>query len=367
MQRVDIVVIGGGPAGSAAAIALSRAGRSCALLERSHYERIRVGEILPPAAKRPLRALGVWDRFRGNGFVPSPGIVSAWGGPELYANDFVVNPHGSGWHVDRGRFDRMLAHAARDEGATLHTGARVVDCERVEGGWRIEARVAGEPSWLQADFVIDATGRTSWFARRLGHHRAVYDRLIGVVGLVDRSGADAVRDRRALIESSRSGWWYSAELPGRRCVAAYMTDADLIAHARDGPGHHWRSRRTAPHTDTRIGSATDHVDIRVVAASTSRLQTLTDGESWLAVGDAAIACDPLWGQGVVTALESGLAAAESLTGRSGTTAELTAAAARRFRDYQRLRAYYYGRETRWPDSVFWTRRLRAQRNHTPAT
>ena len=102
-------------------------------------------------------------------------------------------------------------------------------------------------------------------------------------------------------------------------------------------------------------------------ASTSRLGTLTDGESWLAVGDAAVACDPLWGQGVLTALETGLAAAESLTGGAGALADLTAAEERRFRDFVRLRADYYGRETRWSVSVFWARRHRTRRNQTNPT
>lgn len=355
MEHADVAVIGGGPAGAAAAIALSRAGMRCALLERSHYDCIRVGEILPPAVKRPLCALGVWDRFCRNGFTPSPGIVSAWGQPELYANDFIVNPYGRGWHVDRSRFDRMLADAAREAGATLHTGAQVVGWRRTERGWRIETRQGARPRWLQCDFVIDATGRTSWFARRLGHRRTGTDRLIAVVGLIDRPAGDPVRDRRALIESSPDGWWYSAELPGNRCVAAYMTDADLIARAGHGPEVQWWRARRAPYTDTRIGPTTAGVDIRVLTASTSKLDPVTDGDSWLAVGDAAIACDPLWGQGVVTALETGLAAAESATEHAALL-EQNAAAQRRFHGYQRLRAAYYQRETRWPRSVFWARR-----------
>jgi hypothetical protein len=80
-----------------------------------------------------------------------------------------------------------------------------------------------------------------------------------------------------------------------------------------------------------------------------------------------VACDPRCGQGVVTALETGLAAAESLNGGAGALAERAAAAQRRFRDYLRPHADHYGRETRWPDSVFWARRHRTRRNQTHPT
>lgn len=96
MAHADVAIIGGGPAGTAAAIALARSGSSVVVLERSRYDRIRVGEILPPAVRLPLSALGVWDRFLGDRCVPSPGIVSAWGSPRLRGNDFVLDPYGSG-------------------------------------------------------------------------------------------------------------------------------------------------------------------------------------------------------------------------------------------------------------------------------
>ena len=114
METFDVAVIGGGPAGASAAIALARngRGRSVAVLERSGYETARVGETLPPEAQVPLGQLGVWERFLAQDHTPSPRTSAAWGQADLEENQFICNPYGNGWHLDRQRFDAMLASAA---------------------------------------------------------------------------------------------------------------------------------------------------------------------------------------------------------------------------------------------------------------
>lgn len=108
----DVIVVGGGPAGSAAARALALEGRTVALVERSNYEHVRVGETLPPATRVLLQQLGVWREFAEAGHAPSYAIRCAWESPAARDNDSLFNPYGSVWHVDRSRFDAMLAGAA---------------------------------------------------------------------------------------------------------------------------------------------------------------------------------------------------------------------------------------------------------------
>src|SRR5436305_1597309 len=109
VECVDVVVVGGGPAGATTALASARAGHRVALIERSRYDGVRVGETLPPATCLPLRRVGVWERFQADGHTSSPGILSVWGSDLPLDNDFLFNPYGHGWHVDRRRFDALLA------------------------------------------------------------------------------------------------------------------------------------------------------------------------------------------------------------------------------------------------------------------
>src|SRR5262249_56659552 len=133
MNSFDVVVAGGGPAGAVAALDLSRRGFRVALIEQSAYETPRVGETLPPELRRPLTELGVWDRFLSScERLESYGIRSSWETPAARHRDFLFNPYGCGWHVDRARFDAMLAGAAAEAGAELLLSAHV-KCYRMTG------------------------------------------------------------------------------------------------------------------------------------------------------------------------------------------------------------------------------------------
>ncbi|MDQ3677764.1 MAG: FAD-dependent oxidoreductase [Actinomycetota bacterium] len=107
-RTFDVVVAGGGPAGSAAAIALVRAGRRVLLADPCNAQppALKIGETLPTVAAVALRDLGLHERIEGAGVaIRSTGTSAAWGGDEPVQRDPVVDPHGHGWHLDRTRFD----------------------------------------------------------------------------------------------------------------------------------------------------------------------------------------------------------------------------------------------------------------------
>lgn len=360
-MRVDVVVIGGGPAGTSCAIALARTGRSVVVLERSRYETTRVGETLPPAIRTLLGELGVWERFIADKHTPSPGIISVWGDNEIYENDFILSPYGSGWHINRRRFDQMLARAAEDAGVALYRSALVASCtQQPSRDWLIRTKCDKKVISLQAGFVVNATGRGGLTTSPVEKERIFYDKLVGVVKLLTVKSNEHTCDARALVEASENGWWYSAFLPQDCLIAAYMTDADQIPKGDVNLAKNWQAQlEGVPHTRKRVESCVQNSELRIVAANSYRRVCIKD-TNCLMIGDAAVAFDPLSAQGIYRALEAGLAAgvaiANSQQGQPDALDDYQHEVMKGFAQYLRVRTDYYNREKRWPESVFWRRR-----------
>ncbi len=184
MACYDIVVIGGGPSGIAAAIELVRSGFTVAIVEKSAYETDRAGEVLLPEGCARLSYLNAWEAFLDDGHVPSWGIRSLWGNEPPFENDFIFNPYGNGWRLDRTRFDRMLVQVAAGAGVTVLRNTQIAACEfREPEQWRLSLRAgSGEIHETAARFLVDATERRAWLARRQGSTRRTLDRLVAIAG-----------------------------------------------------------------------------------------------------------------------------------------------------------------------------------------
>jgi len=142
----------------------------------------------------------VWESFLAAGHLPSPGVQSVWGKDEVYEQHFIFNAYGHGWHLDRQRFDTMLAQAAQQAGARLWCGAQLGAClPLAAGGWWVEfisgVLNSGRRQYLRARFVIDATGRAAVAARQQGAKRIHTDRSVGLAAcwLLVRGRAHALR------------------------------------------------------------------------------------------------------------------------------------------------------------------------------
>jgi 2-polyprenyl-6-methoxyphenol hydroxylase-like FAD-dependent oxidoreductase len=331
------------------------------IIEKSHYNQVRIGETLPPRARLLLIGLGAWDRFLNDGHSPSPGILSSWGQEDLYENNFIFHPYGHGWHIDRLRFDAMLAQTAEQAGARVCRGARVTTCRELGSqGWQVEFVLDGKQCRLQSSFLVHATGRASLVDRGHGTTRIFYDRLVGLIGFFSGGTPEGEPDYQTLVEAVQDGWWYSAWLPHGRLVVAYITDADLIPKGRGRANEHWQNRlEQATRTRTRMSDCVLETGLRFFAANSYKRDRLT-GTHWLAVGDAATAFDPLSSQGIYHALESGRRAALAIENcQMGDPTALEAYSLwtqRNFEEYLRTRTMHYGREKRWPCSAFWQRR-----------
>src|SRR5215207_2360513 len=360
----DVVILGGGPAGAAAALSLRRHAPtlSVALVEQTCYDAPRVGETLPPTAQTVLEQLGVWDTFVAEGHVPAYGTRAAWGSDERYDNEFIYHPAGRGWHLDRARFDRMLARAAAGGGVTTYSGYKFTGSSHGRrGGWLLNVKAeAGSEAEIKASFVIDATGRRAAFAGQRGVRKVLLDRLLGVSVTFGARDAGQFADTYTLVEAWEEGWWYSALLPEGKVVVFCMSDADIVKGRGLNSTDAWLGLLgQTRHTKERVRHATPLGAPSVHAAHTQRLERVT-GEWWLAVGDAATTFDPLSSQGILKSLRSGVlasyAVADYFQGRASGLEKYEALTTREFKDYLAARADFYGRERRWEDSPFWRRR-----------
>jgi flavin-dependent dehydrogenase len=347
---------------------LRRHGYSSAVIERSAYQSVRIGETLSPAVRPILIRLGVWETFISDRHLPSFGIHSVWGAADMYDKEFIFGPHGPGWHVDRARFDAMLARCAEEAGASVYRGVSPLSCTIDDAGhWRTEFACDDLKSSVRSKFIVDATGRASSIARRQGAGRISFDRLVGLVGFFPSSSRKKGCDSFTLLEAVEDGWWYSAMLPDLGVVVAFMTDADLYKRTSKALPYYWQLQlRKTIHTRSRIRRNGHAPDLVVVAVNSSRLNRSV-GKNWLAVGDAAIAFDPLSAQGVDKAMESGLRAAQSIndhwSGDESARQDYARDVDHRFDSYLQLRQAYYAQEKRWPDSIFWQRRHRPEIQH----
>lgn len=377
----DAAVIGAGPAGSASARWLALQGWRVGLLERTRFEAPRVGESLPPNIQKPLRELGLWSEFLALSPLPSWGTDSVWGDATQQSRSHLFTPYGCGWHVDRQAFDQMLAHAAAAAGASLFQGVTLRGSEHRTGWWWLHTtgdahRAEGSGQTLRARVLIDATGRRAQVARSLGAKCILFDRLVGVA--THWAGVDVAEQRHLLVEAAREGWWYSAPLPARKhhevdaMIAMLMTDADLCARLRLTTTERWQAvLQSTQVTRRRLDLARCVSTPQVHCAYSQRLSRdgASDAGPWLAVGDATLAVDPISGSGVMRALGTARAAADTVNellgrphARESTLNAYEAARDKECTSYLLERAQYY-EAAHGLDAPFWQRR-QVMRPHT---
>jgi flavin-dependent dehydrogenase len=364
VTEYDIAVIGGGVAGTAAALILAKAGRRIALVEANPASQWRIGETLGPEARSFLQTLGIWPDFVEGGHLASHGNVSAWGSPKAVEHDFICNPFGNAWQLDRRQFEEALLQAAEKAGAAVTRGAIVEKMVRHEAAWTIGI---GDRE-VRAPWVIDATGRRSTVARRLGLKRITLDQLVAVYG-VAKSPAGTDQDNRTLVESCPDGWWYTALTPHGLRTVSFQTDADLLpAQQWREPGWYQERLSQTKHVGPLLAEHGYHFDgaPQLTSAHSGRVEVFS-GEGWLAAGDAAMSFDPLSGQGIIKAMRSGVDAAQALVAGDATAlASYEKLNEEAWKQFVETRGRYYAMEKRWLAEPFWQRRGAGAGTRAPA-
>ena len=141
----EVLVVGGGPAGSACAASLAQSGLQVGIVETRGFNRRRIGETLDAEVLVPMQQIGIGLEAEPGIALPCSSVVSIWGASsDPIPRPTVTNPFGHPWRVDRCRFDRTLFDHAVRSGAIGLCPARVTSGAKVQGGWAFNVEQAGE-------------------------------------------------------------------------------------------------------------------------------------------------------------------------------------------------------------------------------
>jgi flavin-dependent dehydrogenase len=321
-RHPDVVVIGGGPAGSAVSTLIAQQGYRVTLFERERFPRFHIGESLIPETYWVLKRLGMLDKMKQSHFVKKYSVQFVNASGKLSAPFYFWDnkPHecSQTWQVVRSEFDLMMLNNAREHGVEAHEGMRVLDV-LLEDDRAVGVRVQGEDrsSWeVRAHVVVDATGQSTLLQNRF--KLRLWDPVLNKGALWTYwQGAvrDTGRDEGATIviqTPNREGWfWY---IPLHNDIVSVGVVAPF-AYLFKGRGGHEATYKEeverCPAVKARVSSARRVTGIFATKDYSYRAKQIA-GTGWVLVGDALGFLDPLYSSGVLLALRSGELAADAI-------------------------------------------------------
>jgi flavin-dependent dehydrogenase len=317
----DALIIGAGPAGSAAAAILAEHGHRVLMLEREKFPRYHIGESLLPFTFQPLQRLGLIDKMRASAFVKKYSVqfVSPSGRasqPFYFFNRYDRETVAQTWQVLRSEFDQMLLDNARTKGAQVKEETTVLDLLQ-EGSRVIGARAqskGGSPVDYHAPITLDCSGKEAFSAVR--NHWRVKDPFLNKIavwtyykGAQRDEGIDAGATTVAYVPEK--GWfWY---IPQHNDMISVGVVAEGKYLTRDGvkapeaifkravEENQWIKQHLAGGQQTGPYRLTSEYTHHARHCGT---------EGLLLVGDAFAFLDPVFSSGVMLALKSGTMAGE---------------------------------------------------------
>jgi flavin-dependent dehydrogenase len=315
----DVLVVGGGPAGSTIAALLARKGLKVALVERNRHPRFHIGESLLPMNMPILDRLGLSEQLHAIGVKKLGADFPADNerGYNVFRFERCLNPTWPhAYQVRRDEFDQMLfAHAAAS-GAVTAQETRVGRVELDETGATAELSCGGEIRTHRTRYVVDATGRDTLLGsqlrlkrRNLSHQSAA---LFAHFRDVERRPGDDAGN--VSVYRFEHGWVWMIPLRDE-CVSIGAVCSPEYLKQRDGSKDDFlmRTLRGIPDVWKRMSSARIAGNLHATG-NYSYTCTRMSGRNWLMVGDAYAFVDPIFSTGVFLAMHSAELAAEVVAG-----------------------------------------------------
>jgi flavin-dependent dehydrogenase len=321
-DRPDVVVIGGGPAGSTVSTLLAQQGVRVELFERERFPRFHIGESLIPETYWVLRRLNMLPKMQRSHFVRKYSVQFVNASGKLSAPFYFWDnkPHecSQTWQVVRSEFDQLMLENAREHGVTAHEGVRVMDV-RFENDRAVGITTRdgdGTSREVRAKVVVDASGQNGLIQNRL--RLRVWDPVLnkGAIWTYwEGAYRDTGRDEGAtmvLQTASRNGWFWYIPLHDNIVSVGVVAPFDYLFRNRDGYERTYEEEvDRCPAVHARVAPA-KRVTGYFATKDYSYRATRVAGDGWVLVGDAWGFLDPLYSSGVLLALRSGEMAADAI-------------------------------------------------------
>jgi flavin-dependent dehydrogenase len=321
-SNVDVIVIGGGPAGSTTSTLLAQQGYKVRLFERDHFPRFHIGESLIPDTYWVLQRLNMLPKLKGSAFVEKCSVqfVSQHGriSEPFYFTDH--NPHecSQTWQVRRSEFDELMLNNAREHGVDVHEGVRVreilFDGDRATGV-RVQYE-DGRQEEVTARVVVDASGQSAMIGNRFKLLVKDPDLKKGAVWTYWKGAyRDPGRDEGATLvlqTKGKKGWFWYIPLHDDIVSVGIVRDfTEMFAGNRDHEEIYNEELDNCPEVKRRVEMGT-RCDVYRATKDYTYRATQCAGDGWVLVGDAYGFLDPLYSSGVLLALKGGALAADAI-------------------------------------------------------
>jgi flavin-dependent dehydrogenase len=315
LDILDALIVGGGPAGSTAALVMARAGLRVRVLERTPFPRFHVGESLLPRNMALIRELGLEEVLAGIPTVLKKGaefILGDGGEPSLFPFTMGLLPgEKSSFNLERAPFDAGLLEAARQAGAEVREGVALRKILSLEDG-RVEA--VTDEGEVTARFLVDASGQSTLLGKHLGTRRVLpHLKKIAYFGHFEnvwrRPGDEG---GYIVIVVCEEGWFWLIPLDETRMSIGLVMNAGE-ARRVGLPAERmlaWGISR-CPVLRERTAAATFPAETHVVADFSYRCAPYA-GPGYFLAGDAATFIDPIFSTGVCMGMMSGAEAGRAI-------------------------------------------------------